>query len=70
MCADMLATFEETPNPAKLRMKYWGVASYLQTGSKLWNMLSTGFLIVLLVKISVGLVNLRGIKLGPGTLLA
>ncbi|XP_051274118.1 retinol-binding protein 4 [Dicentrarchus labrax] len=33
MCADMLATFEETPDPAKFRMKYWGVASYLQTGN-------------------------------------
>lgn len=37
MCADMLASFEETLEPAKFRMKYWGVASYLQTGSKLWN---------------------------------
>jgi len=35
MCADMLATFEVTPDPAKFRMKYWGAASYLQTGSKL-----------------------------------
>ncbi|XP_061666554.1 retinol-binding protein 4 [Syngnathoides biaculeatus] len=33
MCADMIATFEETPEPAKLRMKYWGVAAYLQTGN-------------------------------------
>ncbi|XP_018554264.1 retinol-binding protein 4 [Lates calcarifer] len=33
MCADMLATFEETPDPAKFRMKYWGAASYLQTGN-------------------------------------
>ncbi|XP_061765580.1 retinol-binding protein 4 [Nerophis ophidion] len=33
MCADMLATFEETPDPAKFRMKYWGVASFLQTGN-------------------------------------
>ncbi|KAM9838038.1 retinol-binding protein 4 [Aulostomus maculatus] len=33
MCANMLATFEETMDPAKFRMKYWGVASYLQTGN-------------------------------------
>lgn len=33
----MFATFEDTPDPAKFRMKYWGVASYLQTGSELWN---------------------------------
>ncbi|KAJ4940145.1 hypothetical protein JOQ06_026454 [Pogonophryne albipinna] len=33
MCADMLATFEVTPDPAKFRMKYWGAASYLQTGN-------------------------------------
>ncbi|XP_054624993.1 retinol-binding protein 4 [Dunckerocampus dactyliophorus] len=33
MCADMLATFEETSDPAKFRMRYWGVASYLQTGN-------------------------------------
>ncbi|XP_069011669.1 retinol-binding protein 4 [Embiotoca jacksoni] len=33
MCADMLATFEDTADPAKFRMKYWGVASYLQTGN-------------------------------------
>ncbi|KAI3364829.1 hypothetical protein L3Q82_001015 [Scortum barcoo] len=32
MCADMFATFEETPEPAKLRMKYWGAAAYLQSG--------------------------------------
>lgn len=34
MCAHMFATFEETPDPAKFKMKYWGAASYLQTGSK------------------------------------
>jgi len=33
MCADMMATFEETLDPAKFRMKYWGVASYLQSGN-------------------------------------
>ncbi|XP_028331836.1 retinol-binding protein 4 [Gouania willdenowi] len=32
MCADMIATFEDTTDPAKFRMRYWGVASYLQTG--------------------------------------
>lgn len=31
----MLATFEETLDPAKFRMKYWGVANYLQSGSEL-----------------------------------
>lgn len=35
MCAHMFATFEETADPAKFKMKYWGAASYLQTGSKL-----------------------------------
>ncbi|KAK5850872.1 hypothetical protein PBY51_001710 [Eleginops maclovinus] len=33
MCADMFATFEETPESSKFRMKYWGAASYLQTGN-------------------------------------
>ncbi|XP_077358406.1 retinol-binding protein 4 [Festucalex cinctus] len=33
MCAQMLATFEETGEPAKFRMRYWGVAAYLQTGN-------------------------------------
>lgn len=33
MCAEMLATFQETAEPAKFRMKYWGVASYLQSGN-------------------------------------
>ncbi|XP_077407228.1 retinol-binding protein 4 [Vanacampus margaritifer] len=32
MCADMLATFHETGEPAKFKMRYWGVAAYLQTG--------------------------------------
>lgn len=33
MCAHMFATFEETADPAKFKMKYWGAASYLQTGN-------------------------------------
>ncbi|AWP17714.1 RBP4 [Scophthalmus maximus] len=33
LCANMFATFTETPEPAKFRMKYWGAASYLQTGN-------------------------------------
>ncbi|KPP74756.1 retinol-binding protein 4-B-like [Scleropages formosus] len=32
LCANMFATFEETDNPAKLKMKYWGAASYLENG--------------------------------------
>ncbi|XP_019738917.1 retinol-binding protein 4 [Hippocampus comes] len=32
-CAHMIATFEETGEPAKFRMKYWGAAAYLQTGN-------------------------------------
>lgn len=32
MCAQMFGTFEDTPDPAKFKMRYWGVASYLQTG--------------------------------------
>ncbi|XP_060794789.1 retinol-binding protein 4 [Neoarius graeffei] len=31
-CAQMFSTFEETPHPAKLRLKYWGAATYLQSG--------------------------------------
>ena len=34
MCADMMATFEATPDPAKFRMRYWGAASYLKTVSE------------------------------------
>uniref|UniRef100_A0A3Q3KPW0 Plasma retinol-binding protein II n=1 Tax=Monopterus albus TaxID=43700 RepID=A0A3Q3KPW0_MONAL len=33
MCAEMFGTFEETPEPAKFKMKYWGAASYLQSGN-------------------------------------
>ncbi|XP_070608509.1 retinol-binding protein 4 [Erythrolamprus reginae] len=33
MCADMIGTFTETEDPAKFRMKYWGVASFLQKGN-------------------------------------
>ncbi|XP_062381616.1 retinol-binding protein 4 [Sardina pilchardus] len=32
MCANMFATFENSPDPAKFKMRYWGAASYLQTG--------------------------------------
>lgn len=32
MCAHMFGTFEVTSDPAKFKMRYWGVASYLQTG--------------------------------------
>lgn len=39
MCADMFATFEETADPAKFKMKYWGAAAYLQTGSKSWTVI-------------------------------
>jgi len=33
MCAHMFANFEETSDPAKFGMRYWGAASYLQTGN-------------------------------------
>nr|XP_057917615.1 retinol-binding protein 4 [Doryrhamphus excisus] len=33
LCADMMATFEPTPDPAKFKMRYWGAASYLQSGN-------------------------------------
>lgn len=32
MCAHMYGTFEDTTDPAKFKMRYWGIASYLQTG--------------------------------------
>ncbi|KAG7492776.1 hypothetical protein MATL_G00017900 [Megalops atlanticus] len=32
LCANMFATFEDSDNPAKFKMRYWGAASYLQTG--------------------------------------
>ncbi|XP_003961630.1 retinol-binding protein 4 [Takifugu rubripes] len=32
MCAQMFGTFEDSTDPAKFKMRYWGVASYLQTG--------------------------------------
>ena len=34
LCAKMFATFEDTPDPAKFKMKYWGAATHLQTGGK------------------------------------
>ncbi|XP_037319569.1 retinol-binding protein 4 [Pungitius pungitius] len=33
LCASMFATFMDTPDPAKFKMRYWGAASYLQTGN-------------------------------------
>ncbi|KAM9817536.1 retinol-binding protein 4 [Neosynchiropus ocellatus] len=33
MCANMFATFQDTTDPAKFRMRYWGVADYLQNGN-------------------------------------
>ncbi|MBV94987.1 Retinol-binding protein 4, partial [Eschrichtius robustus] len=33
LCADMLGTFTDTEDPAKFKMKYWGVASFLQKGN-------------------------------------
>ncbi|KAM6963874.1 retinol-binding protein 4 [Tautogolabrus adspersus] len=33
LCADMYATFQDTVDPAKFKMKYWGATSYLQTGN-------------------------------------
>ncbi|KAG7325521.1 hypothetical protein KOW79_011837 [Hemibagrus wyckioides] len=32
-CANMFASFDETPDPAKFKLKYWGAAAYLQSGS-------------------------------------
>ncbi|XP_069836202.1 retinol-binding protein 4 [Dendropsophus ebraccatus] len=32
MCADMVGTFQETDDPAKFKMKYYGVLSYLEKG--------------------------------------
>lgn len=34
VCADMVGTFTDTEDPAKFKMKYWGVASFLQRGSE------------------------------------
>ncbi|MCI4384057.1 hypothetical protein PGIGA_G00034010 [Pangasianodon gigas] len=31
-CANMFASFDETPDPAKFKLKYWGAAAYLQSG--------------------------------------
>ncbi|XP_028990943.1 LOW QUALITY PROTEIN: retinol-binding protein 4 [Betta splendens] len=33
MCAEMFGTFEDTEDPSKFKMKYWGIASYLQSGN-------------------------------------
>uniref|UniRef100_K7FA38 Retinol-binding protein 4-like n=1 Tax=Pelodiscus sinensis TaxID=13735 RepID=K7FA38_PELSI len=33
VCADMVGSFTDTEDPAKFKMKYWGVASYLQKGN-------------------------------------
>ncbi|XP_054839711.1 retinol-binding protein 4 [Eublepharis macularius] len=33
VCADMRGTFNETEDPAKFKMKYWGMAAYLQKGN-------------------------------------
>lgn len=34
VCADMIGSFTDTDDPAKFKMKYWGVASFLQKGSE------------------------------------
>lgn len=31
-CANMFGTFEDTDDPAKFNMRYWGALAYLQTG--------------------------------------
>ncbi|XP_008587057.1 PREDICTED: retinol-binding protein 4 [Galeopterus variegatus] len=33
VCADMVGTFTDTEDSAKFKMKYWGVASFLQKGN-------------------------------------
>ncbi|XP_074089445.1 retinol-binding protein 4 [Macrotis lagotis] len=33
VCADMVGTFTDTEDPAKFKMKYWGMASFLQRGN-------------------------------------
>ncbi|XP_038621103.1 retinol-binding protein 4 [Tachyglossus aculeatus] len=33
VCADMVGSFTDTEDPAKFRMKYWGMASFLQRGN-------------------------------------
>uniref|UniRef100_A0A0E9U664 Lipocalin/cytosolic fatty-acid binding domain-containing protein n=1 Tax=Anguilla anguilla TaxID=7936 RepID=A0A0E9U664_ANGAN len=33
LCANMFATFEDRTDPAKVKMKYWGAATYLQSGN-------------------------------------
>ncbi|XP_075884256.1 retinol-binding protein 4 [Nelusetta ayraudi] len=43
MCAQMYATFMDTDNPAKFRMQYWGVASYLQTGDDIHWVIDTDY---------------------------
>ncbi|XP_023698115.1 retinol-binding protein 4 [Paramormyrops kingsleyae] len=32
LCANMFGTFEDTADPARFKMKYWGAASHLQSG--------------------------------------
>ncbi|KAM9197491.1 retinol-binding protein 4 isoform 2-T2 [Dugong dugon] len=32
-CATMVGTFTDTEDPAKFKMKYWGIASFLQKGN-------------------------------------
>ncbi|XP_039628168.1 retinol-binding protein 4 [Polypterus senegalus] len=32
VCAEMIGTFTDTPDPAKFKLKYWGAAAYLQQG--------------------------------------
>ncbi|XP_062927776.1 retinol-binding protein 4 isoform X1 [Mobula hypostoma] len=33
VCAEMMGTFNNTANPAKFKLKYWGAAEYLQKGN-------------------------------------
>ncbi|XP_030807000.1 retinol-binding protein 4 [Camarhynchus parvulus] len=33
VCADMIGSFTDTEDPAKFKMRYWGVASFLQKGN-------------------------------------
>ncbi|XP_069756652.1 retinol-binding protein 4 [Narcine bancroftii] len=33
VCAEMMGTFNDTENPAKFQLKYWGAAEYLQKGN-------------------------------------
>lgn len=62
VCADMIGSFTDTEDPAKFKMKYWGVASFLQKGSEYLAVEDEEQLVTLYVRLGEGKYRFRLLK--------